>query len=298
MTTITAFNNNYGQLYSAVSIYYKGLAQNKNAQLSQLVTANSISTDYFDDYAYYVESLLFVPLYNINYRTDTGNSITSGNVLTQNQFAKKLEKAKGSVPDIADGVTFNDLIINDSIAADYLNKSAGVSKLYPIEITSKTYTIVANKHYTLVDNYQDGFVYTLTANVDGATITAYGNKARMSTESSALIDGHTTLGSDASVQKPTVLSGAMVTPFFANRGIMYECGASNPIGTVYFGLVGMNYGQVIKCYSQNNIIRRYTYRLYKALQRIKYNTFLRLINNVNIIFTGFHIVFRLKQDSV
>ena len=257
MTIINELND--GQLYSAVSIYYKGLAQNKNAQLSQLVTANSISTDYFDTYAHYVESLLFVPLYNINYRTDTGNSITSGNVLTQSQFAKELEDAIGSVPDIADGVTFDNLIINDRIAKKYLPnkengviKEDGVSKLYPIKISSatctientdKTYTIEANKHYTLVDNYQDGCVYKLTANVDGATITAYGNKVTITS----------TLGDGASVQKPTVLSGAMVTPFDINNGILYESGATDKTDIDY-GLVNINNGYIIKCYSRNNII--------------------------------------------
>ena len=252
MTIINELND--GQLYSAVSIYYKGLAQNKNAQLSQLVTANSISTDYFDTNAHYVESLLFVPLYNINYRTDTGNSITSGNVLTQSQFAKELEDAIGSVSNtnIAGGVNFRDLIINDSIAAKYLNESAGVSKLNPIEISSatctientdKTYTIEANKHYTLVDNYQDGCVYKLTANVDGATITAYGNKVTITS----------TLGKNATAQKPTVLSGAMVTPFDTNNGILYESGATDKTDIDY-GLVNINNGYIIKCYSRNNII--------------------------------------------
>ena len=258
-TTITAFNNNYGQLYSAVSIYYKGIAQNKNAQLSQLVTANSISTDnfdtnadYFDTKAHYVESLLFVPLYNINYYTDTGNSITSGNVLTQSQFAEKLKNAIGSVPNIAGGVTFDNLIINDSIAKKYLPnkengviKEDGVSKLYPIKITDKTYTIAENKHYTLVDNYDDGFVYTLTAEVDGATITAYGNKVTITS----------TLGAKASAQKPTVLSGAMVTPFDTNNGILYESGATDKTN-INYGLVNTNNGYIIKCYSRNNIIKQ------------------------------------------
>ena len=234
MTIINELND--GQLYSAVSIYYKGLAQNKNAQLSQLVTANSIS--------------MFVPLYNINYRTDTGNSITSGNVLTQSQFAKELEDAIGSVPDIADGVTFDNLIINDRIAKKYLpNKENGViivdgvSKLYPIKIIDKTYTIEANKHYTLADNYDDNFVYTLTANVDGATITAYGNKVTITS----------TLGANATAQKPTVLSGAMVTPFDINNGILYESGATDKTDIDY-GLVNINKGYIIKCYSRNNII--------------------------------------------